>query len=217
VSQKREKDLLLTSDKPMAKRKKKHKLEKPYELYQKGKEMIEQGDSLDTVCGTLKISRAKWRGLIEKFEKLAHPAVYVLSSKYGPPKVDLRDANILDDYGDESYSEYAVCHYDPLDVTRKDLDAYPHVYPFMGIKDLMFYLYPNALEFEKDQRLNSIDSFLYTVNSYFPKQSSDMAESDIDALKEGLLWIYTTESDDYLWNSCSNLRALIEMDPKEDY
>ena len=67
--------------------------------------------------------------------------IYNLSDKFAPPNVDLRKAQILDDYGDESYAQLIVNHKKPDDVNREEFDYYGWVYPFMEPEDLIFYLY----------------------------------------------------------------------------
>ena len=61
-----------------------------------------------------------------------------MSKKYGPPKISLRDARILDDYGDESHATRPIQHRVPEDVSKEDFDFYRHVFSFMEFADLLF-------------------------------------------------------------------------------
>ena len=44
--------------------------------------------------------------------------IYKLSNKFAPPSVDLRQGEIMDDYGDESYADLPVSHKLPDDVRK---------------------------------------------------------------------------------------------------
>jgi hypothetical protein len=55
-----------------------------------------------------------------------------LARKYAQPKVDLRQAQILDDYGDDSYAKMANNHDSPDKVKREEFDYYGWIYPFMN-------------------------------------------------------------------------------------
>ena len=141
--------------------------------------------------------------------------VYKLSLKFSPPKINLRDANILDDYGDESYSKLPVSHKRPEEVTRKEFDYYPHVYPFMEKEDLLFYFYPIIVEYEKDKtEFESIDSFMYSFDRYIEEIKSTLKQKDLEAVKEGLLKIWEIGEDDFAdWAQCLNLQKFINLIP----
>ena len=137
-------------------------------------------------------------------------SVYLLSRKYGPPKIDLRAAEILDSYGDESYATRPINHRVPDDVSREDFDHYQWVFCFMGFDDLLFYLYPIALEYERDKCLNCIDSFMYSLNGFVPEASSKLPSEDQQALLAGLRWIWEAAPIGYAdWVQCPNLQAAI--------
>lgn len=136
--------------------------------------------------------------------------VYSLSKKYSPPNIDLRVAKIIDSYGDESYATRPISHSMPEDVSRDDLDFYGWVYPFMGIKDLLFYLYPIGLEYERHNCLDCIDSFLYSLNRFVPTDSSKLPAEDQQGLLDGLRWLWDAAPLGYAdWVQCPNLQAAI--------
>ena len=138
---------------------------------------------------------------------MKHEDVYNLSNKYSPPKVDLRDAEIMDSYGDESHAERAIQHLKPEDATREDFDYYGWVYPFMNFEDLLFYLYPIATEFEKDPTLDCIDSFMYSFDRALPRRKSLLAVDDMAAINAGLRWIWESGGVDAAdWRQCPNLQ-----------
>ena len=87
--------------------------------------------------------------------------IYNLSKDFGPPKINLRQGRILDDYGSESFAKMQVNHEKPDDVKLEELDYYGWVYPFIEPIDLIFYLYPLLVEFKKDMALDCFDSFMY--------------------------------------------------------
>ncbi len=143
-----------------------------------------------------------------------YPRVYTFSEKYGPPKVDLRRAKILDDYGWDQWATLEISHRVPKDVSRKQLDHYGWVYSFMEFKDLLFYLYPVALEYERDPCGDFVDSFLYALDRRFDEGLKLLSDEDREALKAGLFWIWSDWGSDYApWWQCKNLSAFIGVDP----
>ncbi len=141
---------------------------------------------------------------------MQHASVYALSKKYAPPRINLRSAEIMDSYGDETFAAYPINHHAPEDVSKEDLDFYPRVFPFMQFTDLLFYLYPIALEYEKDNGLDCIDSYMYSLDRYFPSESSKMLPAEQQSLQDGLRWIWNAAplgcAD---WVQCPNLQAAI--------
>jgi len=138
------------------------------------------------------------------------PLVYALSRKYSPPRIDLRTAEIMDAYGDERYATRPINHRVPEDVSREDLDFYGWVYAFMSFEDLLFYLYPIALEYERDRCLDCIDPFLYSLDRCVPLESSKLPTQDQRGLLDGLQWIWDAAPLDYAdWVQCPNLQAAI--------
>lgn len=118
-----------------------------------------------------------------------HEAVYELSKRYSPPQTNLRDAEVLDCYGDDLAPGPDVDHQVPEDVTREDLDAYPWVFvSYFELEDLLFYLWPIAREFSRDQNLECVHYFLIGLNGA-AYRFRRLSLADQRALKEGLEWI----------------------------
>jgi hypothetical protein len=142
--------------------------------------------------------------------------VYELSYKYSPPKINLRDAKIMDDYGDDSYAKREIKHIVPDDVLREDFEYYGWVYPFMEFEDLLFYLYPIALVFENNRELDCLDSFMYSLDRVLPTRKMLLTSEDTTALQDGLRWIWkTSNGDDYAdWWQCPNLQLEIGVSVK---
>ncbi len=139
-----------------------------------------------------------------------HLAVYELSRKHGPPRIDLRTAEIMDSYGFEGRATRAINHRTPNDVSRDDLDFYGWIYAFLGFEDLLFYLYPIALELDKSKSLDCIDSFMYSLNRFVPAESSKLSSVDQQALIEGLRWMWDAVPLGYTdWVQCPNLQKAI--------
>ena len=137
--------------------------------------------------------------------------IYKLSDKYAPPKIDLRKAQILDDYGDESYAKLIVNHLNPDNVKREEFDYYGWVYPFMEPEDLIFYLYPILNEYQKDNEIECIESFMYSmdreINNLLPKLNNEEIEALKIAFKE--IWKIGTRDDFNEWYQCKNIQKLI--------
>ena len=141
---------------------------------------------------------------------MQNPLVYELAKKHGPPRIDLRMAEIMDSYGDESRATHAINHCIPDDVSRADLDFYGWVYPFLHFEDLLFYLYPIAVEFERTKSLDCIDSFLYSLDRFVPIESSKISRYDQQSLLDGLRWIWNSAPLGYAdWVQCPNLQKAI--------
>ena len=137
--------------------------------------------------------------------------IYNLSDKYAPPKVDLRKAQILDDYGDESYAKIIVNHNKPDDVKREELDYYGWVYPFMESEDLIFYLYPMLIEYEKDRKIDCIDSFMYSIDREIDNLLSKLSEEESQVLKKAFeeIWKFGRNGDLNDWYQCENIQKFI--------
>ncbi len=139
-----------------------------------------------------------------------HQLVYQLSKKHGPPRIDLRMAQIIDGGGDERRASDRINHRIPDDVSKADLDFYGWVYSFLKFEDLLFYLYPIALEFERNKSLDCIDSFLYSLDRFVPTESSKLSVGDQQALLKGLRWIWNSAPSGYAdWVQCPNLQKAI--------
>lgn len=143
-----------------------------------------------------------------------YPRVYSFSERHGPPRIDLRMAQIRDDYGDDQWATLAVSHRYPNDVSRKELDHYARVYSFMGFRDLLFYLYPVALEYERNPNGDFVHAFLYSLDDRFEEGIKSLSDQDCEALKAGLIWIWSYWASDYApWWQCKRLSRFIGIDP----
>ena len=141
--------------------------------------------------------------------KMKYKNVYKLSSRYSPPKISLRDAQILD-CGNERHAKRAIHHKIPDDVTRDDFDYYGWIYSFMEFEDLLFYFYPLALEYEKDKTIDCIDSFMYSLDRILPSRKLLLNRKDMAGIHEGLRWILESGGYDSAdWEQCQNLQKEI--------
>ena len=142
---------------------------------------------------------------------MMHEAIYKLSSDYSPPKVDLRQAQIADDYGDESFSQHKIEHKKPCDVKREDFDHYTWVYSFVEPTDLIFYLYPILLEYERDNDIEAIAPFMYSMDSNIDKLRRTLNESQLAILKEALnkIWELGYYDDDNEWYQCKKIQEFL--------
>lgn len=122
---------------------------------------------------------------------MKYPSVYDLSSRYGPPGTNLRQARIRDYHGDASFAPRPVRHRHPEDVSREDLEYYHDVFAFMEFRDLLFYLYPVAFECEKDSRLPIFFYLGFLERSL--GQVRSLPAGDQEAVFNGLRWIWYSE------------------------
>ncbi|MEL6815989.1 MAG: hypothetical protein AAFP03_14445 [Cyanobacteria bacterium J06598_3] len=141
---------------------------------------------------------------------MKYPEVYDLSCKFSPPKIDLRKAEILDSYGDDSYAKLPINHNQPENVKREEFDYYGWVYPFMEVEDLLFYFYAILIEYEKDKGLDCIDSFMYSMDRVILGLQNSLKVQDLEALKQGFIRIWEIGGDGYAdWYQCPNLQKFI--------
>lgn len=141
---------------------------------------------------------------------MEHKDIYNLSMKFAPPKIDLRRAQILDDYGDESYAKLLVDHKKPDDVKREEFDYYGWIYPFMEPEDLLFYLYSIVIEYSKDREIDCIDSFMYSMDRELSKLQGNLSVADKETLKKAFKQIWEIGGDDYAdFAQCKNIQNLI--------
>ncbi len=142
--------------------------------------------------------------------KMKHEDIYNLSMKFSPPKVNLRKAQIIDDYGDESYAQLLVNHKKPDDVKREEFDYYGWVYSFVEPEDLLFYLYAIVIEYSKDKEIDCIDSFMYSINRELPKLQEKLTNDDKVTLENAFKTIWNLSGDDYVgFSQCKNIQELI--------
>ena len=126
---------------------------------------------------------------------MIHEKVYYLSKKFGPPNWDLQSAEIEDEWGDDTFAQRETNHNNPEDVTKEDFVYYTQIYIHMDLESLLFYLYPIAVEYEKDSNLwDRVDSFMYALNYRLPQKKDEFKKEDIEALKEGINWIYNAHN-----------------------
>lgn len=135
---------------------------------------------------------------------------YELSIKYAPPKINMRDAKILDYYGDDSYCTHIVNHKNPDDVTLKDHLKYGlDCWAFMDGKSLLFYFY-TIIKNKLKEIVVEDEFFFYSLN----RKLIDMDQVDIDIIQE-ILWNVDKEHWCCDENSTPYLHKLV-MEYEED-
>ena len=76
--------------------------------------------------------------------------------------------------------------------------------------DLLFYLYPVALEYSRDNGLECVDSFMYSLDRVVNDLLESLPDDDADALREGLRWLWDAGSPGMAdWVQCKNLQSVI--------
>lgn len=142
---------------------------------------------------------------------MEYKEIYRLSERFSPPKIDLRKAKILDDYGDDRYAKLRIAHRKPDDVTREEFDYYGWVYPFMEPEDLIFYLYSMLTEYKKDNRIDCIDSFMYSIDRELNNVLPKLSKKEVEVLKVAFNEIWNIGSNDNLndWYQCENIQKFI--------
>ena len=141
-----------------------------------------------------------------KYEK-----VYNLSKRFGPPNWNLRSAELADEWGDGTHAKRPIDHKVPEDVSREDFDYYGSVYFHMEVEDLLFYLYPIAIEYSKDKSFDVVEDFVAALNCKLSEKIDVLTEEDIEALKEGVDWIFHLHDiNDEEWFNCYLGKELLD-------
>lgn len=116
--------------------------------------------------------------------------IKAFSAKFAPPKIDLREAEINDSYGDESYATIPIDHKKPEDVKLEELNHYGSVWPFMEFTDKLFYLYSVFKAYSEDPEVWFIDSFLYSLDIALTKGQKKLIKEEIEELSFALNYAY---------------------------
>lgn len=143
---------------------------------------------------------------------MEYQEIYDLSKSFGPPEINLRDAQIIDDYGDDSFARLQIEHKNPEDVSLDEINYYGGVYAFLKPKDLIFYLYPLLVEFKKDMSLDSFDSYMYSMDREIDNLLGCLTNEQVTVLKLAFQVIWKLGGDDWAdWSGCPNLCRFIEV------
>lgn len=171
-----------------------------------------QSVSIDAELEACEETLRQWRNFPSEEELLSmeYQDIYRLSLEFGPPKIDLSQAEVIDGHGEGRLSELKVDHQKPNDVKRNELNYYGWVYPFIKATDLIFYLYPLLVEFKNDKNMDCIDSFMYSLNREIGGLSKSLSSDELNLIKKALQIIWGLGGKDYVdWGSCRNLQKLI--------
>ncbi len=144
-----------------------------------------------------------------------YPRVYELSLKYGPPSIDLYQADVLDCYGDASFCRGPkVNHRTPCDVSREELNYYgTFSFSFMGFRDLLFYLHPVAFFSEIDPEGELANFYLMSLDSKYTQGVEKLREEDRSALRAGIEWMWFSGDERFgMWSFCSTLKKAIGIE-----
>jgi len=143
---------------------------------------------------------------------IEYQEIYNLSKSYGPPKINIRQGQIMDDYGDDSLSKLQINHVKPDDVTLEELEYYRWPYPFLKPRDLLFYLYPLLVEFKKDMTLDCFDSFMYSMDWVINDLQKELSSDQVNILKNAFLEIWDLGGDGFAdWSGCLNLQKFVGL------
>ena len=95
--------------------------------------------------------------------------IYQLSQKHSPPVVDFREADKLDDHGDENFSSvFKSKHLTIDDVTDQELEQ-SVCFSFMLPEDHLFYLYPVVSAFLRGIHVESLCYLFYGFDRLLPE------------------------------------------------
>ena len=95
--------------------------------------------------------------------------MYQLSQRYSPPVVDFREADRLDNHGDEAFSSvFNGRHLTVDDVIDEELEQ-SVCFSFMHPEDHLFYLYPFVSAFLRGVHVESICYLLYGFDRLLPE------------------------------------------------
>lgn len=96
--------------------------------------------------------------------------LYKFSKSFGPPKTNLREAQIEDCYGDGSSCTMEINHQAPEDVTFEELKFYPQTFTFMDMDSCLFYAYSVFKYYDNEDKAGywrgGIDCFFYYIENH---------------------------------------------------
>ena len=123
--------------------------------------------------------------------------LYELSKKYAPPVINLRQAEIMDSYGDEEYAKIQLNHVNPEDVKLEELLYYNQAWGFMNAKDLLFYAYAVTTFADSGDKI-FVEMYIYTIEQRLSRNDFlFMIQDDQGVFKEALKELLT--HCDVLW------------------
>ena len=141
---------------------------------------------------------------------MKHSQLYALSKRYSPPTVNLQQGKILDDHGIETYAKLTIDHEMPENVSRDELNYYPHVYAFLKAEDLLFYFYPIFIAFEIDRNLECIDSFMFSLDRNLPQLIRQITLEEQEILTDYLKTLLEIDGNEYIhWQTMENVLTLV--------
>ncbi len=127
---------------------------------------------------------------------------YALSKAFAPPRVNLRQGEIADAYGDESYCTRLIRHVLPQDPTEEDFRFYSNCYPYMERTDLLYYFYSVCRSISTPE----LDGYFYTLSRNLPELIEVINEEQRLHLFCGLLALWTEDWAQTLdWMGCPEL------------
>ena len=139
-----------------------------------------------------------------------------LSSKHAPPRTDLRQARIKDDWGSTNGASVELKHKKPDDVTIEHFEAYCDVFGYIHPTDLLFYLYPVIRETIDDPEFVGSIDFLAALNTKFERLNGKLSPEDQSTLLKGIRFIKDADfkangSDEFFWDEYETLRKSLGM------
>lgn len=136
--------------------------------------------------------------------------IYKLSKSFGPPKNTLGERHILVDYGREASANRRLDHNYPEDVKLEEIEHYGWVYPFLEPPDLIFYLYPLLVEFQKKMSLHCFDSYMYSMDRELEGLLEGLSGAQIATLKSAFELVWDLGGSDWAdWFGCPNLQKFV--------
>ena len=138
------------------------------------------------------------------------------SSAFGPPKLNLRDAQIISSYGRKDSAKLEINHNSPADVKDHEIDYYSYsVFSFMNLKDLIFYTYAIFQKHKAEGDYTHMDFLLYgyerNMDELKELLTSDLKSIFISSCNE----LFNLHGFEAAWEQCPNLSKFIGIDITE--
>lgn len=149
-----------------------------------------------------------------------NPAIIRLSKRFAPPRINLLQARLDDDYGRTECIEVEVTHQHPEEVTVQELDYYGDVWPFLCPESSLFYLYAVLSAF-RDFRAGSrpipdpvphlnFDSYFSDLALYWPLTRKLLSTDEIADLRQALCELFEAAPNATDWEELAPLEFLEE-------
>lgn len=128
-----------------------------------------------------------------------------IASRFAPPRINLRDGRILDDYGRDDCAAIPITHTSVDDVLEIELQYYQDVFTFLEAPDLLFYSFAILQKCKTSVDPHYLSSFFYAMDYRWPDVVNIISTEEAIMILEEIHSISVMFPDSIDWPLFSNL------------